>query len=144
MTWFRDGVMLNTGGPTYIPVAADVGHRISATVSPYREGYESISVSAGSFVVKRGTFRLLDPKIRGLLKVGQWIVGPSARSNANDADRLAYQWKRNGKPIRKATKFQYKLTKKDAGKRISVTVTISRPGFTTLTRTVSAAKKVRR
>ena len=52
--------------------------------------------------------------------------------------KLKYQWLRNGKKIKKATKRTYKLTKSDRGKKISCKVTLTPAGggkatvFTTL------------
>ncbi len=43
--------------------------------------------------------------------------------------RFSYQWLRNGKPIKGATKASYKLQRADAGKKISVRVTGSKPGY---------------
>lgn len=68
------------------------------------------------------------PKISGTAKVGKklkvtkgsWKPAPS---------KVTYQWKRNGKAIKKATKSSYKLTKSDAGKKITVTVTVTRSGY---------------
>ena len=74
------------------------------------------------------------PKISGTAKVGKtlkvnkgsWKPAPS---------KYTYQWKRNGKAIKKATKARYKLTKSDAGKKITVTVTASRSGYTKAAKT---------
>ncbi|MDQ2623608.1 MAG: hypothetical protein M3Y20_00465 [Actinomycetota bacterium] len=68
------------------------------------------------------------PVVTGTAKVGKslkatkgsWKPAPS---------KFAYQWKRNGKAIKKATKSTYKLTKSDAGKKITVTVTATRASF---------------
>jgi len=49
--------------------------------------------------------------------------------------------KRNGKTIKGATKSTYKLTKSDAGKKITVTVTATRSGYTKAVKT-SKAKSV--
>ena len=55
---------------------------------------------------------------------------------------MKYQWLRNGKAIKKATKASYKLTAKDKGKKVSVKVTYSKAGLTTVVKK-SAAKKVK-
>jgi hypothetical protein len=55
---------------------------------------------------------------------------------------VKYQWLRNGKAIKKATKASYKLTATDKGKKVSVRVTYAKAGLTTVVKT-SAAKKVK-
>ena len=55
---------------------------------------------------------------------------------------VKYQWLRNGKAIKKATKASYKLTATDKGRKVSVKVTYSKAGLTTVVKT-SAAKKVK-
>jgi hypothetical protein len=50
---------------------------------------------------------------------GTWNLAPTA---------VRYQWLRNGKVIRSATRANYKLTRADIRKRVSVKVTASRTG----------------
>ncbi|MDR1043256.1 MAG: hypothetical protein LBL54_05060, partial [Clostridiales Family XIII bacterium] len=44
--------------------------------------------------------------------------------------KYKYQWLRNGKAIKKATKSSYKITKADKNKKISVKVTGTVEGYT--------------
>ncbi|MGO4807838.1 hypothetical protein AB4089_22275 [Arthrobacter sp. 2MCAF15] len=55
---------------------------------------------------------------------------------------LAYQWKRAGVNISGATGSTYVLTSGDVGKTITVTVTGSKPGYTTAAKTSAATKAV--
>lgn len=48
---------------------------------------------------------------------------------------LAYQWSRSGQPVPNATYRMYQLSLADMGKRISVTVTATKPGYLTAYRT---------
>ncbi|GAA3532511.1 hypothetical protein [Nocardioides daeguensis] len=68
------------------------------------------------------------------VKGGAWSPAPST---------LAYQWLRNGKPIKKATKTSYRVAGKDRGKRLAVRVTASGPGLGSVTWT-SHGIRVRR
>ncbi|WGY01033.1 hypothetical protein QI633_21140 [Nocardioides sp. QY071] len=68
------------------------------------------------------------------VKGGAWSPAPSV---------LTYQWLRNGKPIKKAAKASYRITRKDRGRRIAVRVTAGATGLPSTTWT-STAKKVRR
>jgi hypothetical protein len=54
------------------------------------------------------------------------------------------QWLANGKRIKGATKSRLRLTKKLAGKRISVRVIASAPGLAPLKVTTKRTKQVRR
>jgi len=82
------------------------------------------------------------PKISGSAKVGKKLIVKAGAWKPGQVT-LKFQWLRNGTPIKKATKAVYKVTKKDAGKRISVRVTASKPGYVTAVKT-SSAKKVSR
>ena len=46
---------------------------------------------------------------------------------------MSYQWFSDGRAIKKATRASYVVSSKDAGKKISVRVTGSRPGYETVT-----------
>ncbi|GAA2239335.1 hypothetical protein GCM10010401_09710 [Rarobacter faecitabidus] len=77
------------------------------------------------------------PSISGTAKVGKTLkAGKGTWLPA--ATKVTYQWKRNGKAIKGATKAAYKLKKADAGKKITVTVTASRSGYKKASKTSSA------
>lgn len=70
----------------------------------------------------------------GTKKVGKTLTAkPSAWKPSGVT--FTYQWLRNGKKISKATKKTYKLTKSDAGTKISVTVTGTKAEHTKATKT---------
>lgn len=96
----------------------------------------------GSVVVGSLSFaKTYTPTISGKAKVKQKLkVKMSAWSPAAS---FSYQWLRNGKAIAGAKKSSYKLTKKDKGKKISVRVTGSKPGYLSMTKTSKATKKVK-
>ena len=56
---------------------------------------------------------------------------------------LSYQWYRNSSLIKGATKSTYKLVKADKKKQISIKVTGTKAGYTTLTKTSAKTKKVK-
>lgn len=68
------------------------------------------------------------------VKVGSWSPRPSFR----------YQWYAGGRKIAKATRSSVRLTTRQKGKRITVVVTGSRPGYTTAAKTSRATAKVRK
>jgi len=82
--------------------------------------------------------------LKGTTKVGKtmsvtatpWLAGTYPTTTAT----MSYQWKRNGAAIKGATGRTYKLTSADRGKKISVTVTAKRYGYTTGTVNTSSKK----
>ncbi len=66
-------------------------------------------------------------------KAGEWKPAPVT---------LAYQWLRDGSAISGATKTSYTLTNADVGKSISVTVTGSKAGYSTTSKTSAPTAKV--
>ncbi|GAA1527060.1 hypothetical protein [Nocardioides humi] len=81
------------------------------------------------------------PTVKGKFKVGKALKAkPGAWSVGGVA--VSYQWLRNGKPIKGATKAKYKVTKKDRKKKVSVQVTATAPGYAAAV-TTSKAKKVK-
>jgi hypothetical protein len=57
---------------------------------------------------------------------------------------LRYRWYAGGKPIAKATKKTLKLTKKQKGKKITVKVTGSEPGYSSVTKTSKPTASVKK
>ena len=77
------------------------------------------------------------PAISGTAKVGKTLKASAGTWNASPS-KVAYQWKRNGKAIKGATKAKYRAVKADAGKKLTVTVTASRSGYKSASKTSSA------
>jgi len=77
---------------------------------------------------------------------GKFVVGKTLSATAgtwsHPPSSTTFQWLRNGSPIKGATGATYKLTNKDKGKKVSVTVTAKATGYLDGTST-SAAKKVK-
>lgn len=69
-------------------------------------------------------------------------VKPGSTSPA--ATSVSYHWLRGKKAIKHATKKKYKLTLKDAGKRVSVRLTYHRAGYADLAYTLKVVNKVKR
>jgi hypothetical protein len=81
------------------------------------------------------------PKITGTIRVGEALtVVPGVW--APGAVSLAFQWYRNGETIKGATAARYTLNPVDAGASLTVSVTGSRVGFTSVTKTSVATASV--
>ena len=78
---------------------------------------------------------------KGTAKVGE-VLTAVAGSTTPAAATVKYQWLLNGKAIKGATKSKLKLKAAYLGKKISLQVTYSSTGFTSLV-TTTKAKKVK-
>ncbi len=141
--WYRSGIAISGAtGSSYTIVAADVWQTISVSVTGARDGYNTATTTAAATPVPQGVLAGPNPAISGKAKVkktikvvlGTWSPSP---------DAVSYQWYRNGKAIKKATKSSYKLTKSDKGKRITVKVTVSKAGYATRALTSAKTAKVK-
>ncbi len=78
------------------------------------------------------------PKVSGKAKVGKKLK--TNKGSWNTTVAVKYQWLRNGKAIKGATKAKYKVTKKDKGKKLKVKVTASKSGWKSASATSKAVK----
>ncbi|CAH0135421.1 hypothetical protein SRABI26_00332 [Arthrobacter sp. Bi26] len=142
--WKANGAAI-TGATaaTYKPAAAQVGKTITVTVTGTKAGYTTMSkTSTATVAVAPGTLGPAPvPTITGTVKVGSTLTAaPGTWGPAPVA--LAYQWKANGAAITGATAATYKLTTAQAGKTITVTVTGTKTGYTTKSKTSAATARV--
>ncbi|QHC64307.1 hypothetical protein GSU69_17570 [Rathayibacter festucae] len=141
--WKKNGGTYISGATakTYVLKASDAGATITVSVTSTKTGYSpATKTSATTAVVTGGVLTGATPTITGTAKVGQTLTAvPGTWSPAPVT--LSYQWKRGGTAISGATSATYKTVSADAGKAITVTVTGTKAGYTTLSKT-SAAKTV--
>ncbi len=140
--WKANGVSIaGATGSAYKPVSADFGKRLTVTVTAKRPGYvNGVRVSVTTIPVTKPFTRIATPTIVGTTRVfssltarpGSWYPAPT----------FAYQWKRNGAAISGATRSTYRLAEADYGKRITVTVTARRTGYTPVARTSASSATV--
>jgi serine protease len=96
-------------------------------------------ITAQPLAPRLSMVRLTTPKATGTFRVGHKIKASKGTWSPTPAT-FRYQWYRSGKKISKATKSTYKLTRSDRHKKISVKVTVSRPGYLTTSATSSSHK----
>lgn len=94
--------------------------------------------SAPTVRLASATQKTFTPKITVSAAVGYTLK----ISGTPTGTTLSYRWKRDGVSIPGATKSTYKVTTSDLGKKLTVTVTSKRSGYTTLTRTSAATAAV--
>jgi hypothetical protein len=132
--WRLDGraVFGATSSTWKIPGSAK-GRKISVAVTGSRTGYATRTVvSPATTAVKAGVFVAPRPTITGTQRVGYtlravrgtWTPQPST---------VRYQWKVDGAAVRGATGSAFRVPASARGKRIVVSVTGLRAGYTTRT-----------
>jgi hypothetical protein len=142
--WYRSGTLI-TGATTstYKLTTADGGKRIRVIVNGTHAGITPAqNHSAYTGVIAKLFAKSPAPKITGTVKVGRTLTASVGTWSPKPA--FTYQWKRDGKSISGATKSKYTLTSKDAGKRITVTVTGKKAGYKTTAKTSAKTAKVAR
>ncbi|WP_263422334.1 carboxypeptidase regulatory-like domain-containing protein [Arthrobacter sp. StoSoilB5] len=143
--WKANGVAVVGGtAATYVPVAGDVGKTLTVTVTGSKIGYTTASKTSAATAAVLALPALAPapvPTITGTAKVGSTLTavpgiwGPSPVT-------LSYQWKANGLVITGATAATYVPVTGDVGKTITVTVTGSKAGYATASKTSAATAAV--
>jgi hypothetical protein len=139
--WLRDGEPIaGATSSTYTLVADDFGATIRVSVTGTKSGYTTVTKTSEPTDIVTGAVTGTTPTISGTGTVGQTLTA-IAGAWGPDGVELSYQWKRAGIAIEGATEPEYTLTGDDAGTSITVTVTGTKDGYTTLAKT-SAAKAI--
>jgi hypothetical protein len=134
--WLRDGVQIaGAYGWSYVLTKADAGTKLSASVFPTATGgmYQTINASAR---VAGLPLTSATPTIAGTVKVGNVLT--VKRGTWTWGTAFKYRWLRNGVPISGAWYSTYKVRTADKGTKLTVRVTGSRFGYTTVSRTSGA------
>ncbi|MGO4807435.1 hypothetical protein AB4089_20210 [Arthrobacter sp. 2MCAF15] len=134
--WLRDGVPIaGAYGWSYVLTRADAGTKLSVSVSPIMSGgkYQTLTASAR---VAGLPMVSATPTIAGTLKAGNVLT--VKRGTWTWGTAFTYRWLRNGVPISGATDSTYKVRSADKGTKLTVRVTGSRFGYTTVTKTSAA------
>jgi surface antigen len=137
LSWMRDGTAI-PGATTarYVLTAADMGKNITFSATSSTRGYATTTRVSGPTSAVTGLKLTATPVpiIRGVAGIGQTITavpgswGPAPVS-------LGYQWLRNGVPIPDATKPAYAITPSDVNATLTVTVTGTKNGYTSISKT---------
>jgi hypothetical protein len=141
--WTADGQPVPAlDGKTVFPVGAGlVGARLVALVAATKPGYATTTAQSGEAVVRHGSLRTATPTITGILRVGRTLTASPGRWTSGTAFR--YAWFADRVQIRRQTGKRLVLTKAQRGTRITVRVTGSKAGYTTVAKTSAATARVR-
>ena len=128
---------------SFTPTPDLLAKKLLVKVTATSPGYNPMtSVSAPTAAVVPGTFHA-DP-LANLANpaVGVPVTVDPGTITGTTTPTLSYQWKVESTSIRGATSATYTPTPSQVGKRLSVVVTASAPGYNTLTRTTALSKAV--
>ncbi|MFF2244866.1 hypothetical protein ACFVTM_11870 [Arthrobacter sp. NPDC058130] len=134
--WLRDGVRIaGADGWSYVLAKADAGTKLSVSVNPTATGgkYQTLTASAR---VAGLPLISATPTISGTVKAGNVLT--VKRGTWTWGTAFTYRWLRNGVVISDAYASTYKVRTADKGTKLTVRVTGSRFGYTTVSKTSAA------
>ncbi|WP_336715488.1 hypothetical protein [Arthrobacter sp. USHLN218] len=140
--WTRDGKPIKGATrASYAPVPADHKKRIGVTVTGRKPGHTTRSVSS---TIVRPSLRTLSVQridTSGRHETGHTVKVVRAEGGGSwtTGTKVSYQWYRNGKPIKGATKSSYKIQKADRRTTLTVRATGTKYGYAT----ASSSRSVR-
>ncbi|QXT64154.1 hypothetical protein [Tessaracoccus palaemonis] len=136
--WNADGKAISGAtSSSYTIPASLAGKKLSVTVTGTKLPWTSVSKTSGASTVAKATLTSATPKISGTVKVGSKVTAKAGTWTSGTT--LKYQWKVNGKSISGATKSTYTPTASRKGDKLTVTVTGSKSGYTTVAKTSAAS-----
>ena len=139
--WYRNGVPTADTDSSYAIAASDIGKELSFRVVATKPGFNKSTVDSTAVTVTVGTISPSGTaKISGTAKVKKTLT--ASATGWMSGVSVGYQWLLNGASISSATNSKYKLAKSDKGKRISVRISLSKVGYTSVTATSPQTKKV--
>ncbi|GAA1987294.1 hypothetical protein [Microbacterium pumilum] len=140
--WKRSGAAISGATKsTYQLTTSDAGKTMTVTVTAKRTSYTTATrTSVPTTTVLKPFAGVTTPKIVGAARGG--VTLSVSMPTWSPTPTLSYQWKRGGVAIAGATASTFRLTSRDVGSTITVTVTGERSGYTTRAVTSAATAKV--
>jgi len=138
--WYvGDTKIKHATGKTYRVPSSAVARGLWVKVTAGGTGYRTATQQAAA-VVKKGVLTGLHvPTLKGTARVGHTVTAQMAKPALKATYR--YQWYADGKKVAGATSTRLRLKAAHAGKRISVTVTVSKIGY--FAKKLTSAKSTR-
>lgn len=128
--WRADGQSISGAtGTTFTPTAAQLGKQLSVSVTASRTSYPTVRATSISTKVAPGTLKASQPPtITGTARVDSTLTASTGTWLPTGAT-YAYQWLVDGTAVPGATRSALTLRPADVGRRVTVTVTASKPGY---------------
>jgi hypothetical protein len=127
--WMRDGEPIaGATRSSYTPVPADAERALQVEVSS-----DDVAAVSAAASVQPAEFRASRPGFRGVAKVGRSLT--AITGSWSPRPKFAYQWLLDGRPIEGATEETLHIKPAYSGKSVSLRVTATRTGYSTLATT---------
>lgn len=144
--WYVDGVAVSgTAGEkaTFVVRSGDVGDKATVRVTGSKSGFASVTRESASTstVTTPAAITGSVPTISGLPAVGSTLTAIPGVWNPGSVT-LAYRWYLNGNAISGADRSTYLVQSADKGKNVTVKVTGSQTGSSSVTKTSEQTRKV--
>ena len=137
--WMSDGVpVTGANSSSYLLSASDLGHKVAVSVTGSAPGFSSVNMTSPSNLVTRGLMSVKVPGISGTVKVGKTLT--AITKPWVTAAKISYQWLLDAKPIKGASGKTLKVLASQKGRKISLKVTQTLPGYSSATATTVAYK----
>lgn len=135
--WYAGTTLLQSGSSrTYTLPASAYGKVITLQVTGAKTGYQTRTrASLATRPVARGTLVPGTPRISGVLRVGQTLRASTGLWQPSGVS-FKYQWRIGTKLLSGTTRTSLKLPSSARGKRITLWVTGSKTGYTSVKKTV--------
>ncbi|MHA7155020.1 S8 family serine peptidase [Arthrobacter sp. TMN-50] len=142
--WLRNGSPITgASAPTYTPGAADLNRTLKIRVTGSGTSVPPTErTSAATAAVVPGVLQPTRPVISGAAAVGSSLVAEPGVWGSGTT--FSFQWLRNGSAISGATTPAYRPTGDDISTRLSVQITGTRPGYTTVATTSTQTQPIPR
>jgi hypothetical protein len=118
--WFTSNCSFDTWTGTTFTLSGN-GNKLTADID---HGYETIV-----FTKVPAIKEVVPPAITGTVKVGSKVMAKPGSWNPQSGVKFTYQWLSNDIRISGATSQSYRIPSALAGRKLSVTVTASKPGY---------------
>ncbi|ANC32016.1 hypothetical protein [Isoptericola dokdonensis] len=134
--WYADGrAAPGADSRTLTIPAAQRGDRLTVRVTGTRSGAAAVTRTSAARTVAAGVLKTARPTLSGLVggkaKVGKKLTAkPRTGAWTPDPTSVRYRWKADGRAISGATRSTYTPKAGQTGKKITVTVTGYRSGYT--------------
>lgn len=143
--WYRNGKAIKGATKSsYKLTRADLGKRITIKATDNKDelaimAFRTVPYSVTATVTPKAQygFKTRKPSIVGTPRAGKQLKAKFTKWSGSPS-RYSYQWYRNGKAIKGATKVTYKVVNADKGRKLTVKLTGTKKNYHTASSTCAA------